>query len=224
MSDFTNLATAVSGAPQRQQLTLSSDSVWGIANACMFLQGLKMWYDYPQAIMRNAEIPARPSDIADWDYTTKDKTWALSTLEMSAWSFASTISLLSFGTGFSLWYLNMVLDNEGGDVHRLFYRSVQYQSVVTPFFMVAAAGRLFTAHNAGPSTSSYEKAYWQTEMDEAWGLPHYYDYTLIDPTDMFTYSPNDRDDQANYWFAIMLWLAAARGCSGDLKKHWLKFN
>lgn len=193
MSDFTNLATAVSAAPQRARLNVNADITWGFAQACMFLQGLNMWYEYPRNIMTNAEIPARPSDVADWDYTTKDKTWALGTLEMSAWSFASTISLLSYGTGFTLWFLNSIMDNEGGDMHRLFYRSVQYQSVVTPFLMVAAAGRLYTAHNAGPSTSSYEKAYWGTTMQEGWGLPHYYDYTLVDGTSQWVYTQDERD-------------------------------
>ena len=193
MSAFINFATAIADeasielAPARQRMSFSASGIYAASSLVMFFHGVGMWWNYPHQIDVNNEIVERPSDVADWDYTTLDKTWALGTLEMTAWTFASRISAWSFGTGFTLWALNNSLDNEGGDLHKLFYRSVQFQSVITPFLMVAAAGRLFAAHSAGPSVSNYEKAYWNTFMSEAWGNPHFYDYSTTNSANYRVY-------------------------------------
>jgi len=127
MSDLINFATAVvPQAPARKGVSLNASNIYGVASMAMFIQGYSMWYSYPHQVKINPEIPERPTDVADWDYTTFDKTWAWGTLEMSAWTFASRISTLSFGAGFTLWAMNLAMDNEGGDLHRLFYRSAQY--------------------------------------------------------------------------------------------------
>jgi hypothetical protein len=119
----------------------------------MFIQGYSMWWYYPHQVEINPAIPNRPTEVADWDYSTLDKTWALGTLEMTGWTFASQVSTLGFGTGFTLWALNNVMDNEGGDLHRIFYRSAQFQSVVMPFLLFIAGARLFAAHSFGPTSS-----------------------------------------------------------------------
>ena len=227
MSELINLATAAddsSAVPERTRLSLSPSTIYGATSFAMFLQGFSMWYKYPHAIATDPTIPERPSDIADWDYTTLDKTWAYGTLEMSAWTYAATVSCFSFGAGFVLWALNVTMDNEGGDLHRLFYRSMQHNAVILPIAMVVGAGRLYAAHNAGPSTSSYERAYWNTFMSEAWGNPHYYAYNSYDPTAKWVYLSDERDSQAQYWFAILLWFIIARGTFGSLKETWLEAN
>jgi hypothetical protein len=119
----------------------------------MFLQGFSMWWNYPHQVKVNPAIPNRPTDVADWNYTTLDKTWAFGTLEMTAWTFASRVGTLGFGTGFTLWALNTVMDIRGGDLHRLFYRSAQFQFVVMPFLLFIAAARLFVAHSFGSTPS-----------------------------------------------------------------------
>ena len=144
MSDSTETDTV---APARQRVEISRERIWFLATSALTFHGAMMWYWYPDSIRREKRIQERPELVGDYDTASFDKTWALGTKEMRAWSWTSEVFFASFGTGWCLWLANEFLDNEGGDIHRIFYRFAQFQAYVLPLLIFQAGAELAKAHS-----------------------------------------------------------------------------
>lgn len=223
MTNIFNSAVAEQGAATmepNQRVPLDGDLLWGMGHIAMIALAYKADSWFPGEIRRNAALPDRPVEVSDWDYTTLDKTWALGTLEMTAWTFASDMTMTTFGLSSIFWLLNRFLDGEGGDLHQIYYRMAQFQYYVTPVLLFGACARLISAHNAGISTSSYEKAYWVTYMSETWGQPHFYDYSSYSDSDLLAYTSDERSKMATFFYGAIGWAALARATFGSIKADY----
>lgn len=109
-------------------LTIESyNLLWG--GYTMGMLGLSAYFyrDYNYDVWNDNKYPVRYLNIAAYD-----KDWALQTSELTAWSKSIWALNVAHGLGFGLWALNMLLDNQGGYLHYVFFRLVQVYYIV-PF-------------------------------------------------------------------------------------------
>ena len=92
----------------------------------MVLLSTYYWQQYANSIWNDNKYPYRYESVNAYD-----KEWALATNEMKSWSSVTLGLNIMHGTGVLLWFLNMLFDGRGGDIHYLYYRFVQF-SYFTP--------------------------------------------------------------------------------------------
>lgn len=128
MSDSPSGSTEVEyGSMYEPSLEIEQYSImWGLAS--MGMAGLSSYYynEYTNKIWNDNKYPYRYQNVDAYD-----KDWALSTKELSAWNNTVWGMNLLHGMGLVLWLANWLFDNEGGAVHYIFYRYVQF-SYITP--------------------------------------------------------------------------------------------
>lgn len=111
----------------------------------MFALGGYFYYKYPHMVKTNAELYDR------WDedpiVTQLDKTWALETQEISRWTQASKLLMLSSGVQWASWLLNRSMDNAGGQQHELYLRMAQLGVYFWPAVLLLQFSRIYNAYN-----------------------------------------------------------------------------
>lgn len=63
------------------------------------------------------------SNVGAIDTSEYDIDWALDMPELAAWDRSYKFMGWTYGIGFMLWALNMTADNNGGNLHELFWRA-----------------------------------------------------------------------------------------------------
>lgn len=127
--------------------------IWGGASAAMLGVSAYFYKQYNYDIWNNNKYPYRYEGIYDYD-----KDWALSTKEVSAW--AKVVSALNWmhGLGLGMWAANMLLDNKGGVIHYLYFRTVQF------YYLAPLVSSWFALHVMG----SYVQSIYEEDADKAY--------------------------------------------------------
>lgn len=140
--------TAADEAVWEEPADLTGESLttfWWAHAAAMALLGRYFHQEYYQWIKYEPYLDYRNTDTVD--YTREDKDWAWDTNEIKAWTRASSFLTLGYGLPWLFQSLNHELDNEGGTLHLIAFRMVQFTTFVMPAVLLVQFSRLYNAYD-----------------------------------------------------------------------------
>lgn len=198
-------------AEEPSRLNVSMDEIiYSMAVFAATVHGVQMYRWYPQMIKDDSvRFPDRDPDPSATQ--TSDEEWALGTKEISAWTIASYSSIALYGFQWLTWAANLLLDNEGGQLH---YFTYKWRNLM--WFAPAISALLAINVN----TSYARSGYWYTNAVQdgvGIGSSSFTDvnerYWLFNPSETAdtNYYYRDVDQvkhQQTYWVAIILIIGA----------------
>jgi len=174
------------------------NALWGAASYGMVVMSLYYYKQYNYDVENDVKYPYREEGTDDYD-----KEWAHGTKELTAWSKLVWGWNILHGLGSISWLLNMLLDNEGGQLHYIFYRTVQLNYLALPISALLACNI-----NQSYIQSNFEETTDNTDASaSAQSSQYFFRKYLEDPR--WTDTTQNLWVQRQYTNQVLVWLAIA---------------